>query len=537
MISFSTAKTEKQNRITALIEESLFNATAVYLYNTLQLDTNNWQGIIQAQQKQIIQNVYSKRLTAQLTEAVAVSMVKEANNARLQQYFHGADFQFFDVQGNFVGNNLKVVEEVIYKVRNTFVDGATLEKDLELPPTGYILGTVSATVAVLLRAGKIIAKYNGNDIFSWKDNSVVTMFSAAREFRKASFKQISKSLSAVQKQELAKCLLDDIEVEKYIGRKIDYNTNDYELVNAVRDLAKHFTEKVGTLKAIEKDFDKLFSTVEPHKESLLDFTGAVSESNYIDKAVDFLTAKNSFIASIQAIEKVEKFIRNSLPKVNEWKNFVLAVSDELNKAAKTNETILQLNSNFKNLLAQDVVTNFAALQQTTQKIKDEYHRLFSEAVVLLSEKYSQLKADADALITEINALPAGLNPAALSKANGLVQYASQRTQSTIVLDFDVKDKQSRFTYSEVLSFIDLYRSKKTDIDIIQASLIREVPPVATVNEDSNKDTTVTAPPPAPKTIKSSLPGKIVKVSVYKNWLKQELQKLASLSDNDEIELN
>lgn len=72
MISFSTAKTEKQIRITALIEESLVNATAVYLYNTLQLDTNNWQGTIQTQQRHIIQNVYSKRLSAQLTETVAL---------------------------------------------------------------------------------------------------------------------------------------------------------------------------------------------------------------------------------------------------------------------------------------------------------------------------------------------------------------------------------------------------------------------------------------------------------------------------------
>ena len=539
MLSFSTAKTEKQIRITALIEESLFNATAVYLYNTLQLDTNSWQGTIQTQQRHIIQNVYSKRLSAQLTETVALSVVKETNNARLQQYFHGTDFQFFDAQGNFIGNNLKVAEEVIYKVRNTFVDGATLEKELELPPTGYTLGTVISTVAVLLRAGKIIAKYNGNDIFSWKDSSVVPMFTAAREFRKASFKQISKSLSAIQKQELAQCLLD-IEVDKYIGRKIDYNTNDFELVNAVRDLAKHFTEKVGTLKAIEKDFDKLFSSVEPHKETLLDFTGAVSESNYMDRAVEFLTAKNVFIASIQAIEKVEKFIRNSLPKVKEWKNFVVAVSDELNKAAKNNESILQLNVDFNKLLAQDVVTNFAALQQTTQKIKDEYHRLFSEAVVKMSKKYSQLKLDAEALVTEINALPKGLNTAALSNVNGLVQYASQRTQASIILDYDVKDKQSRFTYSEVLSYIDLYGSKKTDLDIIQAGLIRELPPVVIENPNPNPDnkgTGVVAAPILPKTIKSSLPTKIMKVSEYKSWLKQELQKLASVSDNDEIELN
>jgi len=531
MIRFSTAKAEKQSRMIALIEESLFNATAVYLYNTFQLDASNWQSVIQAQQKQIIQNVYSKRLAAQLNENVAVSVVKEVNNARLHQYFNGADFHFFDAQGNFIGNNLKVVEEVIYKVRNTFVDGATLEKDLELPPTGFTFGTVSSTVAALLRAGKIIAKYNGNDIFSWKDSSVVGMFTAAREFRKASFKQISKSLSTLQKQELAQCLLD-IEVEKFIGRKIDYNTNDFELVNAVRDLAKHLADKVSNLRNVEKEFDKLFPTIESQKEVLLQFTGAVTESNYIDKAEEFLNSKNEFIKALESIGKVEKFIRNNLPKAKDWKGFVLAVNDELTKAATTNATIASLTTEFKTLYS-DVVKNFAALEQSAQKIKTEYFSLFQKAVTTLSEKYIKLKADAESLVSEITKLPAGLNTAALSKANAIVQYASQRTQSTIMLDYDVKDKQSRFTYSEVLSFIDLYGSRKTDIDIIQASLVREIPPVESPMDADNK----VAAPFMPKTLLSNLPGKKMKVSVYKQWLRHELQKLASVSDNDEIELN
>ena len=35
----------------------------------------------------------------------------------------------------------------------------------------------------------------------------------------------------------------------------------------------------------------------------------------------------------------------------------------------------------------------------------------------------------------------------------------------------------------------------------------------------------------------SLPKTKMKVSEYRDWLKQELQKIASASDNDEIELN
>lgn len=51
LISFSTAKRWKTNRIKDLVDESLINATAVYLYNTLQLNKDNWQSTLQAQQK------------------------------------------------------------------------------------------------------------------------------------------------------------------------------------------------------------------------------------------------------------------------------------------------------------------------------------------------------------------------------------------------------------------------------------------------------------------------------------------------------
>lgn len=215
--------------------------------------------------------MYSKRLASQLSDSVAAAVIKEANNGRLQQYFTGSDFAFFDAQGNFIGENLKVSEEILYKVRNTFVDGATLEKDLEQPPAGFTFGTVISSVAALMRAGKLIAKHNGAEKFSWRDEGVSSIFNAAREFRKASFKAVSKSLSALQKQELAQFLLD-IEVEKYIGKKVDYNTNDFELVAAIRDVAKHFADKVITLRNSEKEFDKLFPQADSNASYLGGFT-------------------------------------------------------------------------------------------------------------------------------------------------------------------------------------------------------------------------------------------------------------------------
>jgi hypothetical protein len=523
--SFSVAKSEKENTLKNLIEQSLLQASAIYLYNIYQLTKDNWQTIIQSQQRQIVQNVYHKRLSSQLNDSIAPIIIQENNNSRLQQYFHGNDFQFFDSNGNFIGSNLKVVEEILYKIRNTYVDGRTIENDLFIPPTNFQYGTVISTLAALMRAGKVIAKYNGEDFFSWKDQGIKQVFDAATRFRNASFKAISKALSASQKQDIAQFLLD-FEIEIHIGKKVDYNTNDFELVKAIRDLAKRFCDKVNDMRIQNKDFDTLFSSIESQKEILSQYTGAVSEANYIDKAQDFLTGKENYLIALQAIEKHEKFIRNNLQKVRDWKLFVEAVNDELKKAATSNRTIEKLTVDFKLLYTNEVVKNFVALQQLVQKVKDEYHSLFQDANKIVSAKYIQLKSDANDLINEINKLPEGLNNNVLQKVNVILQYADQRTQTVIDLGFDVKDNNSKFTYSEMLSFIEIYNSKKTELEISRASLIKTVVVKKEKEEEKIQIRTFT----------SAIPAKKLKVSAYKQWLQQELQKLASADDNDDIEL-
>ena len=175
----------------------------------------------------------------------------------------------------------------------------------------------------------------------------------------------------------------------------------------------------------------------------------------------------------------------------------------------------------------DVIKNFASLQQSAQKTKDEYHQLFSTAMKDCATKYTEIDALATELIKEIETLPAGLNTVASSKATALNQYAKQRTLSAITIDFDVKDKQSRFTYSEVLSFIDLYPSKKAEIEIAKASLIKTKAPEPQPG---------TPPTPTVKKYAVKMPTTKMKVAEYKNWLQGELQKLASASDTDEVEI-
>ena len=70
-------------------------------------------------------------------------------------------------------------------------------------------------------------------------------------------------------------------------------------------------------------------------------------------------------------------------------------------------------------------------------------------------------------------------------------------------------------------------TKKTDIDILNSSLIRVAPPKPEAGQPAPAT-------PTTRTFTSNLPHKKLKVRAYKQWLQQELQKLASADNEDDI---
>jgi hypothetical protein len=543
---FQAEKSTKEIRLKELIELSLIEGNSIYLYNVGQLDKNNWQTIISGLQREVVQNVYSQRLATQLMDAIAEKIIKEANDQRLHTYFtsQGADFQFFDNHGVFIGQSLKSAEQILLKVKNTFVDVESIEKDLIIPPTGYSWGTIKTTLAALMRGGKIIAKSNGTEKYSWKDEGVAALFVNNTTFKKVSFKAISKALESAKKTEIVK-ILQELEYETHVGKKIDWNINDFDLANAVRELAKRFCDKVDDMRKSNKDFDLLFSNIEGCKDQLGEFTGAVSEANYVDRAENFLTNKEVYKNAIKEVEKAETFIRNKLLNLRQWHTFADAVIDELNKSAKQDLAISDLVKSFNDLYKGEVVKNFVQLEQTAQKIKDAYFKLMQTAASEMSVKYIQLEKDAKNLIEEIKTLPAGLNDEATLKTNTILQFASQRTSAIVDVDYDIKDKKTKFTYSEMHSFIELYIGKSTELEIIKSSLRQtappkqddEVPPKPDDETPPKPDDETPPPPPAKKTLTTTLPSNKVTIIEYKAWLHQELRKVAGASDSDEIEFN
>ena len=207
----------------------------------------------------------------------------------------------------------------------------------------------------------------------------------------------------------------------------------------------------------------------------------------------------------------------------------------MKKAAIIDIVIDKLAVEFEGHFKENVVRNFTLIQQVVQKIKDEYFNLMHEAAAKMATSYSKLKQDAESVLMEIAALPDGLNAKTEYEINSICQYATQRTSSEIDLGYDVKDKQTRFTYSEMLSFIELYNSKKTNLEILRTGLIKEV--LCKPDTESSPESGSTTPVATSKTIKTTLPAKKLKVLAYKQWLTQELQKLSDAGDNDEIEFN
>ena len=67
-------------------------------------------------EKNSIKNIYTKRLSKQLSESIGPNVLTEKDSKKLHRFFSGDEFKFFDANGNFIGDHLKVVDEIKSKI-------------------------------------------------------------------------------------------------------------------------------------------------------------------------------------------------------------------------------------------------------------------------------------------------------------------------------------------------------------------------------------------------------------------------------------
>jgi hypothetical protein len=528
---FSIIREEKEKELRVKIEHAYRNASLINMFDEYRLNADTFKGTISEIQRKVIKNIYTKRLRSGLSEGLVPTIFNSRKDG-LSRLFSGDDFKFFDNHGNFTGDHLKVVEEINAKIKSRYIDGRTLEDDLSGAPWGYSYGTIVSTLAVLFRAGRLSVKYNGNTWFSPEQNGIQEAFTNATKFKSASFKSITVTLTAAQKNQAVQLLID-LDIESNTEKKVDWNINDFDLADSIRYRADHFIRALMTLNDTVEEFDLLFPIVADQKITLLSFAGKVTESNYIEKVEYFLANSDQFSDSIQTILKAQKFIKKNFSKVREFKRFIEEVASELKKSDRRNSTIQEAHKEFDRLYKQDMVNNFSNLQQQAQIVKDNYYKLIKNAAAGMSHEYQFLNGKVDAAIRTLKGYPAELNLHNQEKLYDLNRYCSDRIIQEPVLEYSISCKNCGYSLSDILNYTALAPTKENELIIVQSSFITEpLKPELDTNS-------VPGQPPAPKKprkVRFQVSSKVMTVQEYKSLLTAQLTYLAAARPDEEIEL-
>ena len=543
---FTLIREEKEKDLRVKIENAYRQASLIYMFDEHLLNVDTFKGTIADSQRKLVKNVYTKRLSNQLSDAI-VPKIFSSHKDSLSKLFNFSDFNFFDSHGNFTGDHLKIVEELNAKIKSRYMDGKTLEAELSGAPWGYSFGTIVASLAALLRAGRLSVKYNGDAYFSSEQKAVHEAFTNAIKFKSASFKSITATLSSAQKNQVVQLLLD-LEVHDHIGRKVDWNTNDFDLADIIRLTADHFLGAISSLHDTVDQFEILFPKVANLKPVLQGFAGKVTESNYIEKVEYLLNNSAEFVDAIQAILKAQQFIKRNFPKVKEFKRFIADVRNELIKADRSDINIEQAYQEFDQLFKLDMVKNYGNLQQQVQIVKDAYYKLVKTAAAGMNHQYQVLNGKIDGALRDLKQnYPIELNVQNQRKLDDLKSYCSKRVINEPVLEYSISCINCGFSLSDILNYTAQAPLKDSELLILQSSFIAKAPE-PTINHstsqpaqdgsDGEPTPTVIAEPASrrPRSITFKVASRVMTVKEYRALLSSQLTALAAAQPDDEIEL-
>lgn len=523
---FTIMKEEKEKELRIKIENAYYNSSLIYMYDEDLLNKDTFKTTISETQRKLIKNIYTKRLPTGLSESL-VPKIFSSPKEKLYSLFQSEDFKFFDKLGNFTGKNLKITEEIIYKIKGIFVDGATLESSLSGAPWAYSFGTIVASLAAIFRANSLSVKYNGETYFYQDKSPIQDVFTNATKFKSASFKSINSTLPTIEKQEAIQILMN-LDIESHINTPITYNTTDFNLADSIQAIAECFLSILTTLKNTHKNFESMFPTVADQKSVLTSFTGKTNESNYIEKVQNLLRNKDGFSSAILTIINAEKFIKKKFTKVQIWNEFINGVKNELVKSNQTNNTFDTAKEEFLKLYALDMVKNYNTLLEQVQIVKDTYFNLIKNAASGMSYKYQELNGKIDVVLKELDEYPANLNIANKLKLHDLKSYSTNKIIKEPELDFSISCKKYNFSLSEILNYTELAPSKENDLLICKSNFIKNAP---IINE--SKDTNTIN---LPRKVKLKTPSKDITAGEYRKILSAQIQSLAGLNDADVIDL-
>lgn len=535
---------EKMRLLEQNVCRSYNEGTLVYLYNTNILTADTAQQVIKAASIRMYGNIYTKRLGNALKDSVAMQLLKVSQNQLQNVIGQIPDFLFFDTAGTFIGDELPVVREIKEKTA-AYKCGVDLEKELGAAPTGYSFGTIFSTLAALFRANRVIIKFENTEYHSYSQEGAKDPFQSARNFQKASFKFVTKTLSYNEKRDIVDSL-KDFRYKEITGNNLSYNMNDFELVDAIRQLALAEVSKVNNTICENETLEKLFHRSVVAKGVLHQYTSPVTEFNYFNTAKTFLSESDNddFCHAIEKIEEDIKFIQTNLRTIEQQLRFINDVKNELEFVGIPMMEFDALSEQYEVMLETAPVQNYTKMVQTCQKVKDLYFSHMQDYANRMESGYHSLTERLEEIKTEIEKYPREWNEWLLSKVDNMITSFKKYLVKSVKLEsFSIRCSNSHLQLRDMDSAVKLLSQRRTDADIISASIRTEAPAPVTPSVKSTEGGSLmgsskpekaatTAPAPVERKLASQLPKGTLSVAEYRSWLMQQLSMVNSFATND-----
>jgi hypothetical protein len=145
----------------------------------------------------------------------------------------------------------------------------------------------------------------------------------------------------------------------------------------------------------------------------------------------------------------------------------------------------------------------------------------------MKELYSIQLSDIENTIADLNNnYPAELNKESAKKLYSLKAYCKTKIVDKVSLEYHTTCQISKYSLTDILNYIALANSKQTELEIIKSGFLKEAPKPETPGQ-----------PKHPKKMKLSISKKVMKASEYRKILAAQIQAMAGMADDDEIEVD
>ncbi len=526
---------DKTRQLEQAIVKSYDEGRLVYLYNVSIMQQQSAPQIIKDTELKMYDNIYTKRLGGALKDSIALQLLKVGANQLQNTIGSQPDFQFFDTSGQFIGDQLPVITEIMAHTA-TYNSGADLERDLGAAPTGYTFGTIFSTLAALFRASKIIIKYNNQEYHSWQQDGAKEPFMTARNFQRASFKAVTKSLGYNEKRDIVDTL-KDCNFKQLTGGNLSYNMNDFELVDAIRLLAVTEIQKVNNNICNDDERERLFRRSIAAKDLLLQYAKTVTDTNYFTTARTFLNDNDNeeFVNAIDKIEKDIRFINENLKTIEEQKSYLLDVKDEMEFVGIPMQAFDSLNERYSKMLESDPVHNYQQMQQVVQQVRDLYYQYMQQYAESMTQGYCELDGKLEQVRKKAEDYPKEWNASLIIKLDDKQKTCRRYAVTKIELKhYDIRCCRCHLQLRDIDNAIKMLPQLQTEADVFDTEVktTAPAPPQPPTPSPSPEPQPQPQPQPTIRKLRSQLPTGQLSVSQYKQWLKQQLAMVNSYDKKD-----